>query len=250
MTNHRTFASIALLLTIAVAGLGAQAARPANVPIHTWVREDMFAGFLDDDFVRFETGEKKVMEYLAETPDRPEALAWMVGGKLYRASRAFRENKAADGDRLVQDAMAMMDTATGRAPDNVGVHATLGGSVVLLANRLPERYYLPLMERARTHFAKLYSIQSRALPQLPLHIKGELLAGVAETEFRTGNRAGATETLQLIVKEMPGTPYARNAEAWLAAPEKVTRDTKIVCQSCHEPGRLAAWQARQQPGAQ
>jgi hypothetical protein len=239
------FITVSVLLTAAIGGLVAQQARPANVPIHTWVREDMFAGFVDDDLVRYERGEKKVLEYLAETPPRAEAMAWMVGGKLYRAGRAFREGKTAEGDTLVREATALMDSATAAAPDNVGVHATLGGSIVQLANKLPEQYYAALMQRARTHFAKLYSVQAPAIPQLPLHIKGELLAGVAETEFRVGDRAKATEALARIVKEMPDTPYAKSAATWLAAPNSVTRDTKLVCQSCHEPGRFSAWQARQ-----
>ena len=245
MTFMRAFVPAAVLFAATFVGAAAQQTRPANVPIHTWVREDMFGGFVDDDLPRFERGEKKVQEYLTDTPGRPEALAWMAGGKLYRAGRAFREGKSAEGDALVREALDMMDTAGGTAPNNLGVHATLGGSVVALANKLPEAHYTVLMQRARAHFAKLYSVQSPAIPQLPLHIKGELLAGVAETEFRVGDRARANEVLHQIVKELPGTAYAKTAEMWLAAPEKVTRDSKLVCQSCHEPGRLSAWQARQ-----
>ena len=241
----RMLVPVAMCFTVTIAGLAAQQARPANISVHTWVREDLVAGFIEDDFARYERGEKKVLEYLAETPPRPEAMAWMVGGKLYRASRAFREGKAAEGDALVNEATALMDAVVAVAPENVGVHATLGGSVVQLANKLPEKHYAPLMQRARTHFTKLYSVQGQAVPQLPLHIKGELLAGVAETEFRVGDRAKATEALNRIVTEMPDTAYAKNAATWLASPDKVTRDSKLVCQSCHEPGRLAAWQARQ-----
>jgi hypothetical protein len=246
--NYTRIVVVVALLAAGFITVAAQQARPANVPIHTWVREDIFGGFVDDDFERFAQGETKVLEYLAETPGRPEAMAWMAGGKLYRAGRAFREGKAADGDALVREAMEMMDDAVAKGPENVGVHAVLGGSIVQLANKLPEKYYAPLMQRGRTHFTKLYSVQSPALAQLPLHIKGELLAGLAETEFRAGDRTRATEVLNQIVKEMPDTAYAKSAAAWLAAPDKVTRDTKIACQSCHEPGRLAAWQARQKAG--
>jgi tetratricopeptide (TPR) repeat protein len=246
-----TTARIALLLgaafTIAatVAAQQEPQTRPGNISVHTWVREDLFAGFLQDDMTRFERGEKKALEYLAEKPGRAEPTAWMVGIKLYRASRAFEEGRASEGDRLVQEALQAMDAAVASAPDNLGVHATVGGSVVTLANKLPDTYYRPLMERARTHFAALYRVQSPALPQLPLHIKGELLAGVAETEFRAGDRARATAALEQILKDMPGTPYANAAASWLSAPEKVTKDTKLVCQSCHEPGRLSSWLARQ-----
>jgi hypothetical protein len=244
MTVKRTLVPL-IAFVATVVGVAAQQARPANVPIHTWVREDLFAGFMEDDLTRFERGEKKLAEYLAETPVRPEAAAWLAGVKLYRGGRAFREGKSADGERLVREATELMDTASAQAPDNLGVNAVLGGSVVLLANKVPEQYYLPLMERGRIAFAKLYSVQSKAMAQLPHHIKGELLAGVAETEFRAGDKARATAALNEIIKELPGTPYAKTAASWLAAPDKVTRDTKIVCQSCHDAGRLSSWEARQ-----
>jgi hypothetical protein len=248
MTFKYTLVPGMMVLSASLVGLAVQHTRPANVPIHTWVREDLFAGFIDDDFDRYQRGEQKVLEYLAETPPRPEAMAWMAGGKLYRASRAFREGKTTDGDTLIREATALMDQAVAAAPNNIGVHATIGGSIVQTANRLPERYYAELMQRGRTHFAKLYSVQSAAVPQLPLHIKGELLAGVAETEFRVGDRAKATELLNQIVKELPDTGYAKSAAMFLATPEKVTRDTKLVCHSCHEPGRLSAWESRQKTG--
>ena len=241
----RTIVPLTVLLSVTLAGLAAQESRPANIPIHTWVREDLFSGFLNDDLTRFARGEKKVLEYLAETPVRPEASAWMVGIKLYHAGRAFRDGSTADGEALVREAIELIDATRLKAPDNLGVQATLGGSIVTLANRLPEKYDEPLMQRARLSFAKLYAMQSPALAQLPLHIKGELLAGVAETEFRVGDRTRALAALNQIVQEMPGTAYAKSAATWLASPDTVTRDSKIVCQSCHAPGRLAAWQARQ-----
>lgn len=238
------------LLSLLAGSLGvfAQQQRPATIPIHTWVREDLFAGFMADDMARFERGEQKVLEYLAETPGRPDASAWLVGAKLYRASRAFKEGKTSQADALVREATQLMDTAVAKAPNDPGVQATTGGSIVVMANELPEKHYAPLMERARIHFARLYAMQSRAVPQLPLHIKGELLAGVAETEFRVGDRERARAVLNQIVTDMPGTPYAKSAAMWLAAPAKVTKDTKLVCQSCHEPGRLSSWMARQPKG--
>ena len=245
MTSTRALVPLCLLFTAGFAGLAAQSPRPANVPIHTWVREDIFAGFLANDLERFGRGEAKVREYVAETPARPEALGWLVAVKLHRAGLAFGAGKTAEGEALVNEALQAADTAVTNGPDNFGMHATIGGSIVTLANKLPDWYYRPLMERARTHYATLYKVQSPALSKLPLHIKGELLAGVAETEFRVGDKAKATDTLNQILKELPETGYATNAQQWLSAPENVTKDTKLVCQSCHEPGRLAAWQARQ-----
>jgi len=35
------------------------------------------------------------------------------------------------------------------------------------------------------------------------------------------------------------------AETWMKSPESVTTKDRLVCQSCHEAGRLSAWMARQ-----
>jgi hypothetical protein len=82
------------------------------------------------------------------------------------------------------------------------------------------------------------------LAHLPLHLKGETLAGIAEAEFRTGNRETAQAYLKKIVTMLPETGYARTAEKWLTSPDSVTRADRLTCQSCHEQGRLSAWMAR------
>lgn len=238
----------AVCAACALAAVIAQETRPANVPFYTWVREDTFAGFIDDDMVRFERGVKKAEEYLSGTASRTDAENWIGATKVYRAVRAFREGSDAAGETLLREAFAEMDRAAASQPDNVGVRATAGGTLSYFASQLPERHGQAAMQKAREHYSALWQAQSPALAHLPPHIKGELLAGVAETEFRAGDRERAMTMLSTIVKELPGTGYAKTAEAWLAAPDKVTREERLVCKSCHEPGRLQAWIARQPRG--
>lgn len=235
------------VLIVCSAGLAviAQGERPKNVPFYTWVREDTFAGFIDNDLVRFEKGVQKVQEYLNENPTRPDAVNWMGATKVYRAVRAFKDGRTADGETLLREAFQAMDDAVARAPRDVGVRATAGGTLVYLAGQLPEPHDRRAMEKAREHYAVLYEVQSPALQHLPLHLKGELLAGVAETEYRVGDRQRATALLNTIINELPGTGYARTARAWLESSDNVKRDSRLACQSCHEPGRLQAWTAAQ-----
>jgi hypothetical protein len=232
----------------ALVTVAAQEIRPGNVPFYTWVREDTFAGFIDNDMARFERGVKKAEEYLSGTASRTDAENWIGATKVYRAVRAFREGDTGAGETLLREAFAEMDRAAASQPDNVGVRATAGGTLAYFASQLPERHGQAAMEKAREHYAALWKAQSPVLAHLPLHIKGELLAGVAETEFRAGDRERAMAMLNTIVKELRGSGYAKTAEAWLAAPDKVTREERLVCKSCHEPGRLQAWIGRQQKG--
>jgi hypothetical protein len=245
MTGHRTSLTTLFVSVVGLSAIGAQAPRPANVPFYTWVREDTFAGFINDDLSRFEQGVQKAREYLGEDPSRADATNWLAATDVYRAVRAFKAGDAAGGDRLLTEAFKAMDEVAARAPKDVGVRATAGGTLIYFASQLPERHYRPALERARAHYAMLYELQSPLLPQLPLHIKGELLAGVAETELRVGDKARATALLNQIVAELPKTGYAKTAEAWLKTPDSVPRESRLACQSCHEPGRLQAWAARQ-----
>lgn len=245
MTSKTFVLAGGLFVTALVAATAAQEPRPANVPFYTWVREDTFAGLIDGDFARLAQAERKTQEFLQENPQRNDASNWLGATKIIRAVKAFKDGQTAVGDALLRDGLAAIDGAIARAPDDIGLRATAGGTLTYLASQLPEQHYRSALNRAREHYGAMYQIQSPALPQLPLHIKGELLAGVAETEFRVGDRERATQLLNQIVKELPDSGYARTASAWLAAPEKVTKDSRLVCQSCHEPGRLSSWTARQ-----
>jgi hypothetical protein len=230
-----------LCLTAAMALVAAQDQRPKNVPFYTWVREDTFGGFLADDMVRFERGMKKAQEYLDADPNHMEALDWIGAGTIYRAVRAFKAGDDANGDKLFAEGMAKMDKAIAGAPMDLGIRATTGGTLVALAAQLPDRHYKSALEKARDQYAILFKAQAAQIDQLPLHLKGEALAGVAETEFRVGDRAQANVYLDKIIAGMPGTRYAQIAETWRKSPDSVGKSDRLACQSCHEAGRLGAW---------
>jgi hypothetical protein len=244
--NKALFA--AFVVTAGSIALAGQEQRPKNVPFYTWVREDTFAGFMADDMVRFERGMQKTQEYLKEDPNNMAALNWLAAGTVYRAVRAFDAGDATKGDQLFGEAVAMMDRAAAGAPEDVGIRATAGGTMITFASRLPERHYRTAVERARADYAVLYKAQEAQIDRFPLHLKGEALAGIAEAEFRSGNREASTIYLRKISEGMPGTRYAQIADTWLKSPESVTKKDRLACQSCHEAGRLSAWTKSQSSG--
>ena len=238
-----------LFLVSFVAGAGAiaiaaaQEARPAKVPFYTWVREDTFAGFLGDDMTRFERGVQKTKEYLTEDPAHPDAVNWLGATNIYRAVRAFASGDDKTGDRLFLEALQQIDTAAAAQPANVGIRATAGGTLMLFAGRLPERHYKTAVTKAREQYVALYQMQESVIDRLPAHFKGEALAGMAEVEFRVGSRDTANVYLDKLIASMPGTRYAEIAQTWRTAPDRVTKTDRLVCQSCHEAGRLGPWKA-------
>jgi hypothetical protein len=242
MRKILTGASLVFAGTLTFAA--SQDARPKNIPFYTWVREDTFAGFLGDDMTRFERGMRKTQEYLDENASNADALNWMGAGNVYRAVRAFESCDDKGGDQLFADAMAKFATATAAEPQNVGVLATSGGTVMTFLGRLPERHYARALTLAKDQYAALYKMQGAGLDRFPPHFKGEVLVGVAETEFRAGNRDTANAMLDKVITGMPNTRYAEAARNWRTAPDTVTKKDRLVCQSCHEAGRLSAWTAK------
>jgi hypothetical protein len=227
------------------AGAQEKEVRPKNVPFYTWVREDTFAGWMNNDLVRHANGMKRAQEWLDDNPGSPEAINWLGAGKMFEAVRAFDAGDQAKGDALFQESVAMMEKGQALAPAHPGILATTAGTLMNFAAKLPDRQSRLAVEKARAPYATLYTLQEAMLDRFPLHLKGEVLAGVAETEWRVGDREKGIAFLNRIVTGMPGTPYARTAETWLKTPEAVTKESRLVCQSCHEAGRLQPWMARQ-----
>ena len=57
-----------------------------RLTVHTLVREDIFAGFLDNDMNRFSRAERNIEALLKERPsEKANLLAWRAGAEMYRA---------------------------------------------------------------------------------------------------------------------------------------------------------------------
>jgi hypothetical protein len=72
-----------------------------------------------------------------------------------------------------------------------------------------------------------------------LHLRGELLGGLAQSAQRTGRTKELAEYLDKLIAAAPETVYARTAKKWKEDP-KAALDTPLTCLSCHAPGRLQA----------
>ena len=228
------------IAVVAVAQAPDAASFDARLTIHTIVREDIFAGFLGNDMERFAEGEKKLALLLSQRPQaRPELLAWQGGAALYRAVRAHEAGREDEFDGHYTRALALFDEAVRLSPANGGVQAVTGGSYITLADRLPERYRAKAWEASYTAFNALWKAQADRVEKFPVHLKGELLAGLAQSAQRTGRPSEASEHLQRLISQLPNTPYETRAKRWKESPEIAGRSS-LACQTCHEPGRLAA----------
>ncbi len=238
----RLLIALACILTL-TATLPAQAPEPpvadTRLTVHTLLREDIFAGFRSD-VPRLARAERNIDVLLASRPaDRANLLAWQGGAALARAVIA---NEARQPDQFRQHyrrALELFGEAARLGPDTVGVFAITGGSQASLADRLPMAERAAGWEQAYSAYQRLWTLQGSAIDKLPVHHKGEVLAGLAQSAQRTGRDDEIAVQLDRIVTLLPDTPYARRAQQWKDDPA-ARAQTRLECQTCHAPGTLAA----------
>lgn len=238
MKNIARVIFLVALATIALAQSPEPPLTDARLTIHTLVREDIFAGFLQGDMTRFSRGEKNIQTLLDLRPaEKPDLLAWRGGAHLYRAIRSLEDKRTDEFRKNYELAVATFDEARKLAPQGGGVNAVIGGSFGIFADQLPKDLQTAAWSQAYDAYKVLWKQQSSVVDKLPVHLRGELLAGVAQSAQRTGRAQETAEYVDKIITLLPGTPYEKVAKQWKANPESASR-TSMSCMTCHEPGRL------------
>lgn len=231
---------VALFVTVAMAQSPEPPLSDSRLSIHTLVREDIFAGYLSDDIERLARGEKSIQTLLEKRPNaKAELLAWQAGAALYRAVRAYENNRNDEFQQKYKLALDLFSQANQLGPKNGGVAAVTGGTYVVFGDRLPKEYRAAAWSQAYDSYQELWKQQGAAVDKLPVHLRGELLGGLAQSAIRTGRAEEAAQHLDKIVAVLGNTPYDPIAKKWKADPKSAASDS-ITCMTCHEGGRLNA----------
>jgi hypothetical protein len=232
------------LFLICVTAVLAQAPEPPlsdmRLTIHTLVREDIFAGYLSNDLKRLARGEQNIQTLLEKRPDaKAELLSWQAGATLYRAVIAHENNQASEFQQTYRRALDLFAEAQKLGPHNGGVAAVTGGSYLLFADRLPEEHRAAAWAKTYDAYQALWKEQGPAIDRLPIHLRGELLSGLAMSSQRTGRTEEATRHLDKILAVLRDTPYEPAAKQWKANP-KAAANNSLACMTCHDAGKLSA----------
>jgi tetratricopeptide (TPR) repeat protein len=231
---------VALFVAVAMAQSPESPLSDTRLSIHTLIREDIFAGFLTDDMERLSRGEKNLQTLLEKRPaEKSSLLAWKAGVATYHAVRAHEANRADEFQRKYREALDLYSQAREVGPNDPGVAAVTGGVYVVFADRLPKEYRGAAWSQAYDAYQKLWKQQGPIVDNLPVHLRGELLGGLAVSAMRTGRDEEAMRHLDKILAVLANTPYGPVAKKWRENP-KAAADTSITCMTCHEQGRLAA----------
>lgn len=230
-----------LALVTAVAAQSPQSPlADSRISVNTLLREDLFAGFLADDMERFSRGEKNIQLLLEQRPnEKALTLAWSGLANVYRAVRANEANQPAEFQKYYRQSLDLFAQAEKIGPGNPGVAAIHGGTYLVLADRLPKEYRAAAWSKAYDSYRLLWKFQSAAVEQLPVHLRGELLAGLAQTAQRTGRTEEQAQYIDKMLTALANTPYEPTAKQWKAHPESAA-NSSVACMTCHDQGRLAA----------
>ncbi len=234
------------LFLLALAALAQNTATyDSRLRVSTIVREDLFAGFMVNDMVRFERGEKTLDELLPQRPQNTnEVLAWKGGAALYRSVLAHENGNAADFERHYANALGLFKEAEAAqsSPDNIARQAITGGTLVIFGDRLPEKYRTAAWTTAYDMYGQIWKAQAAYVTRLPVHARGELLAGLVLSSQRLGKAGESGEHLDRMLTMLQGTPYEAGARKWKESPAAATK-VRITCVNCHDGGRLEATRA-------
>jgi hypothetical protein len=227
------------IVSVAVAQSPQTPLTDSRLTVHTLVREDIFAGWMSDDMKRFERGEKNIELLLQQRPDQKgNLLSWKGGVLLYRAVLAHEANRPAEFKRYYQQALEAFAEAGKATSGNEGVGAITGGSFAVFGDRLPKEYRAAAWSTSYDNYLALYKQQAPMIDKLPVHLRGEVLGGLAQAAQRTGRKEEMAQYVDKILAVLAGTPYEPVAKKWKSNPASAA-DTSITCMTCHDAGRLA-----------
>ena len=237
-------ALFASLSTISSKDVLAQSKEPPledkRLSIHTLIREDIFAGWRSNNPKRLQRGEDNIEKLLKMRPDaKADLLAWKGGVALYHAAVANEQDNEKRYETKLKQARQLFAEAKKTNPNSGGVHSLIGGSNAMFGDRLAKKDQKICFEQAYESFQFLWKNQGPDIKKMPLHVGGELLAGLVQTAQRLGKEKETAIHLDKIIEVYDGSAYAREAKLWKSNPESA-KTRVIVCKSCHSAGRLQA----------
>ena len=195
------------------------------------ILDEFIAGFRGDR-AALDRAMAATQKVLDAQPAHAEALVYFGSATLVLSGHAFlEENDMQKGMELWEKGNAMMDKAVELQPDNIDVRNLRGTTLLVASRKVPSDWQPAMLEKSLTDFNRILDVQKDHFSDLPERKRGELLASLADGYDRSGDKDKSHAQLERIVKELPGTEYARRAEAWLKDPSyPVEKRTCIDCQ--------------------
>ncbi|MBS1824188.1 MAG: hypothetical protein JST93_02620 [Acidobacteria bacterium] len=217
--------------------------KPEKLTIHTWVREDIFAGWMAKDAEALARGERKLEHFLASNPTHSSALAWKFLATQYHLRDAIAKGNKAEYQKRLAESKVLREKAIAANPNDVAVYIIVGGGMIMSAYYVPEEDKQWLYRDGRELLRKVPVMQGAAFDKLPPHMRGETWSLLAYASDRLGDKEDRDALIDTMFTKLQGSPYESRAKRWKTLPA-LNSETDNMCITCHEPGRLKNVQAR------
>ena len=195
------------------------------------VRNDFFAGFAGDR-AAFDRGMKAAEEAIAESPhDAAEALAWHGAGLLSIAGPKFAQGDFANGMQIWTKANEEMRKAGQMEPRNLGVLIPRASAWFAASRATPPEMTGPVLAQAVADYETVYELQKPYFDKLDIHMRSELLFGLADGTARQGNSDKAREWFEKLAALGPKSGHLEQAELFLKGDKYVVKG--VGCAGCH-----------------
>ena len=226
-----------LILALPLVAAAASFDKPDKLSIHTWVREDVFAGWIARDHAALTRGATKLERFLESKPGDENALAWKYLIAMYDMRRAQEAKDAAGYDSAMAAAAKIRSAIWDARSPQAGAHIIVGSMLVSGAYWARETDKAWMYRDGRALLLKVPELQKGVFDTLPPHMRGELWSSIAFASDRLGDKAERDRHIELMLTQLKGSLYEKRAERWQKLPA-LTSEVDNMCISCHEPGRL------------
>jgi hypothetical protein len=195
------------------------------------VRNDFFAGFAGDR-AALDRGIAMSEQAIAADPSgSAEALAWHGSGVFFLAGLKFQQGDVPGGMELWTKGMAEMEKAGVMAPDSPGVLIPRASAWFAASRATPPDVAKPILAKALADYEHVYELQKARFDTMGIHPRSELLFGLADGYFRSGDAAKARVYFEKLAALGAESGHLEQAKLFLAGDKYTVRGTG--CVGCH-----------------
>jgi hypothetical protein len=194
-------------------------------------RADFFSGFTGNEQA-LDRAMASAEEAIAHEPKMAaEAMAWHGAGLLLLSGRSFNQGDVAGGAELWTKAVSEMDDAGKREPDNPAVLIPRAAAWFAASRNAPPDMGQPLLQKALADYEHVYDMQKAYFDTLNIHMRSELLFGLADGWARHGDAAKARMYFEKLAALGPESGHKEQADQYLAGQPYSVKG--IGCAGCH-----------------
>jgi len=202
------------------------------------VRGDFFAGFAGDRQAIDRAMESAEKAIATEPKMAAEAMSWHGAGLLTLSGRDFAQGDLAGAVELWERAVAEMDEAGKREPDNPAVLIPRAAAWFAASRTAPPEMGQPLLEKALADYEHVYDMQKAYFDKLNIHMRSELLFGLSDGWAREGDTAKARAWFEKLAALGPESGHHDQALLYLSGEKYSVKG--IGCAGCHTARQQAS----------